>query len=75
MTEGWRKLNDDEFHNLYSSTNTCIIRTIKAKRMRGIENVARVGDTCTANCVLIGNREGNKPLGRPTRDNIKMDPI
>jgi hypothetical protein len=32
MTEGWRKLNNEEFHNLYSSIS--IIRTTKSKRMR-----------------------------------------
>jgi hypothetical protein len=29
---GWRKLNNEQLHNLYSSTN--IIRTFKSRRMR-----------------------------------------
>jgi hypothetical protein len=29
----WRKLHNDEFHNLYSSPD--IIRVIKSRRMRG----------------------------------------
>jgi hypothetical protein len=31
-TGGWRKLHNEEFHNLYSSPN--IIRMIKSKMMR-----------------------------------------
>jgi hypothetical protein len=32
MTEGWRKLNNEELHNLYSAIS--IIRIMKSKRMR-----------------------------------------
>jgi hypothetical protein len=32
VTGGWRKLNNEELHNLYSSPST--IRMIKARRMR-----------------------------------------
>jgi hypothetical protein len=32
MTEGWRKLYNEELHNLYSSPS--IIRIIKSRRMR-----------------------------------------
>jgi hypothetical protein len=32
VTGGWRKLNNEELHNLYSSTS--IIRIIKSSRMR-----------------------------------------
>jgi hypothetical protein len=31
VIESWRKLNDEELHNLYSSTD---IRMIKSRRMR-----------------------------------------
>jgi hypothetical protein len=37
----WRKLHNDEFHNLYSSPN--IIRMIKSKRMKLAGHVARMG--------------------------------
>jgi hypothetical protein len=37
----WRKLNDKELHNLYSSPNT--IRMIKSRRMRWAEHVVRIG--------------------------------
>jgi hypothetical protein len=38
VTGGWRKLHNEELHNLYSSTNT--IRMIKSRRMRWARNVA-----------------------------------
>jgi hypothetical protein len=37
----WRKLHNDELHNLYSSPN--IVRVIKSRRMRWTGNVARMG--------------------------------
>jgi hypothetical protein len=33
VTGGWRKLHNEELHNLYSSSS--IIRIIKSRRMRG----------------------------------------
>jgi hypothetical protein len=41
VTEGWRKLHNEELHNLYSSPS--IIRTIKLRIMRLAKHVARVG--------------------------------
>jgi hypothetical protein len=38
---GWRKLHNEELHNLYSSP--CIIRMITSRRMRWAGNVARTG--------------------------------
>jgi hypothetical protein len=37
---GWRKLHNEELHNLYSSRGTGIIRMIKSKRMRWARYVA-----------------------------------
>jgi hypothetical protein len=37
---GWRKLHNEELHNLYCSSN--IIRMIKSRRMRLAGNVARM---------------------------------
>jgi hypothetical protein len=38
---GWRKLHNEELHNLYSSPS--IIRVIKSRRMSGEGHVARMG--------------------------------
>jgi hypothetical protein len=40
---GWRKLHNEELHNLYSSPS--IIRIIKSRRMRWAGHVARMGRT------------------------------
>jgi hypothetical protein len=41
MTGGWRKLHNEELHDLYSSPS--IIRIIKSRRMRWTGHVARMG--------------------------------
>jgi hypothetical protein len=40
VTGDWRKMHNEELHNLYSSTN--IIRMIKSRRMRWTEHLARM---------------------------------
>jgi hypothetical protein len=40
-TGEWRKLSNEELHNLYSSAN--LIRMMKSKRMRWEGHVARMG--------------------------------
>jgi hypothetical protein len=70
----WRKLHNDELHDLYSPPN--IVRVIKSRRMRWAGHVARMGEGRGAYRVLVGSPEGKRPLGRPRRrweDNIKMD--
>jgi hypothetical protein len=70
----WRKLHNDELHNLYSSPN--IVRVIKSRRMRWAGHVARMGEGRSVYRVLVRRPEGKRPLGRPRRrweDNIKMD--
>jgi hypothetical protein len=41
VTGGWKKLHNEELHNLNSSPN--IIKMIKSKRMRWAWHVARMG--------------------------------
>jgi hypothetical protein len=41
VTGGWRKLHNEELHNLYSSP--IIIRIITSRRMRWAGHVARMG--------------------------------
>jgi hypothetical protein len=38
VTGGWRKLHNEELHNLYSSSS--IIRIIKSRRMRWVGHLA-----------------------------------
>jgi hypothetical protein len=41
VTGGWKKLHNEELHNLYCSPS--IIRMIKSRRMRWAGHVARIG--------------------------------
>jgi hypothetical protein len=42
VTGGWRKLHNEELHDLYSSTS--IIKIIKSRIMRWVGNVAQMGE-------------------------------
>jgi hypothetical protein len=70
----WRKLHNEELHNLYSSPD--IIRQAKSRRMRWAGHVARMGEERKVYKVLVGKPEEKRPLGRPRRrweDGIRMD--
>jgi hypothetical protein len=72
VTGRWRKLYNEELHNLYSSP--CII--IKSRRMRWAGHVARIGEKRNVYRLLVGKPDGKSPLGRLRHrwmDNIKMD--
>jgi hypothetical protein len=74
VTGGWRKLHNEELHNLYSSPS--IIRIINSRRMRLAGNVARMGEKRNVYRLLVRKPEGKRPLGRPRRmwiDDIKMN--
>jgi hypothetical protein len=74
MTGDWRKLHNEELHNLYSSPN--IIRKIKSGSMRGVGHVTRMWEKRNAYRILVGNPKGKRPLGSPRRrrvDNIKIE--
>jgi hypothetical protein len=57
MMGGWRKLHNEELHNLYSSL--IIIRMIKSRRMRWAGHVARMRQN-NAYRILVGKLEGKK---------------
>jgi hypothetical protein len=65
VTGGWRKLHNDELHNLHALPN--ISGIIKSKRIRWVGNVTRMGDTRYTYNILVGKYEWSRPLGRPRR--------
>jgi hypothetical protein len=65
VTGKWRKLHNEELHDLYSSPS--IIRIMKARRMRWAGNVARMAEKRNTYRLLAGKPEGRRPLGRPRR--------
>jgi hypothetical protein len=56
------KLNNEELHNLYSSSS--IIRMIKSGSTRWAGHVARMGAKRNAYRILVGMPEEKGPLGR-----------
>ena len=74
VTGEWRRLHNEELNNLYASPN--IVRVIKSREMRWAGHVARMGEGRGVYRILVGKREGWRPLGRPRHiceGNIKMD--
>jgi transcription termination factor 2 len=74
ITGEWRKLHNEELHDLYSLPS--IVRVIKSRRMRWAGHVARMGEERCVYRVLVGKPEGKRPLGRPRNrweNNIRMD--
>jgi hypothetical protein len=73
VTGCWRKLYNEELHNLYCSPS--IIRIIKLRRMRWTGHVARIREEKKNACrILVGKPEGKRPRRR-WEDNIRMDLI
>jgi hypothetical protein len=74
VTGEWRKLHNEELHDLYCSPN--VIGMIRSIRMKWVGHVACMGEGRGTYRVLFGKPEGKKPHARPRRrweDNIKMD--
>jgi hypothetical protein len=60
VTGEWRKLHNEELHDLYSSSS--IIRIIKSSRMRWAGHVARMGEKRNAYRLMAGKPDGKRPL-------------
>jgi hypothetical protein len=74
VTGEWRKLHNEELHDLYSSPN--IGRVMKSRIIKWAGHVARIEDERSVYRVLVGKPEGKRPLWRSRcrrEDNIKMD--
>jgi hypothetical protein len=74
VARGWRRLHNEELHNLYTATN--FIRVIKPGMIDWAGHVARTGKMINAYKILGGKSKGTKPLFRyrhRREDNIKMD--
>jgi hypothetical protein len=70
----WRKLHNEELHDLYSSPS--IIRMITSRRVRWEGHAEQMGDKRNTYRIWGGKPEGKRPLERPRyrwMDNIKMD--
>jgi hypothetical protein len=58
VTGEWRKLHNEELHDLYSSPS--IIRIIKLRRMRWVDHGAHMGEKRNVYRLLVGNPEGKR---------------
>jgi hypothetical protein len=65
-TGEWRKLHNEELHDLYSSRS--IARVIKSRRMRWAGHVARMGERRGVYKRLIGYLRERDHLGDPGVD-------
>jgi hypothetical protein len=63
VTGEWRKLHNEELHDLYSSSS--IINIMKSRRMSWVARVGRMGEKGSAYRLLMGKPEGKRPLGSP----------
>jgi hypothetical protein len=73
VTREWRKLHNEEPHDLYSSPS--VMRIMKSQRMRWAGHIARIGEKKNEYRLLVGKPEGKGPLEGPRRrwlDNIRL---
>jgi hypothetical protein len=70
VTVGWKKLKNEEMHNLYSSM---YYRMINSSMIRRAMHVVSMGNTRNAYDILVGTSERRSPLGKPrhrSEDNV-----
>ena len=74
VTGEWRKVHNEEIHDLY--TSPIIVRVKKSRSMRWTGHVVRMGKIRGVYRFLVGKPERKRPLGKPRlrwEDNIKID--
>jgi hypothetical protein len=59
----WRRLHNEELHDLYASPN--FIRVIKSMRIRWVGHVVRMGEMRNAYSNSVGKHDWKRPLRRP----------
>jgi hypothetical protein len=70
VTEGWRKLRNEEFHSLYCSPKITWVTS-------GTQPGANMGKMRSTYNISVGEYEERSPLGRHRlkwKNNIKMEP-
>jgi hypothetical protein len=60
VSRGWKKVHNQEVHNLYVSPD--IIKMIKSRRMRWTGHFAHMGKQRNAHKDLVGIPKGKTPL-------------
>jgi hypothetical protein len=60
---GWRELQNEELHNIYSSPN--IIRMVKSRTMKWAGHIAVVKTKRSESRIWVENPEGKRALGMP----------
>jgi len=71
---GWRRLHNEELHNLHASPH--INKELKPRNMRWMGHVACMGEMRNAFKILVGKPEGTRPCGRSKHrceHNIRLD--
>jgi hypothetical protein len=64
MSEGWRRLHNEELHNLYASSNFGVI---KSRRVRWAGHIARMREMRNAYKIFVEKPVNKRLLGRHRR--------
>jgi hypothetical protein len=62
VVRDWRRLRNEELHNLYTSQN--ITTVVKSRRVRLADHVVHKGKMKNACNIVAGKPEWKRPLGR-----------
>jgi hypothetical protein len=74
VTGRWRKLHNEELHDMYTSPSIIRNNQVEESEMGGAYSILQ--EKRNAYRLLVGKPEGKRPLGRPRQrweNNIKMD--